>query len=268
MRFNFAAVFAFAIVSLSFGQAHALTLPSEHIPYYGDAFYNEVAHGDRDADLVSDIRKVLTDKPQTPIGYTAARKALLGKLFLVQDGAGYGIKEVYCGRTYTNADFPDGDKPGPDVLVSDKFVNIEHTWPQSRFTKKFPAGTQKCDLHHLFPSDSKLNSIRGNFWFGEVDQQKQALKCNESKFGTWNGKGQFFEPPMGHKGNVARALMYFSIRYSSPIEANEEALLKKWSHDDPVDADERARNDAIEKIQGNRNPFIDFPELADSISDF
>lgn len=272
-------------------QSQALTLNNESIPYYGDVFYQDVHNGDRDQNLIDDIRTVLTKKhqrnngqndsivdhcdtatqgcyEQTPIGYTAARKALLGKLFLVQNGGNYGITEVYCGRVYTGADFPSGDKPGPNITPDDKFINVEHTWPQSRFSKKFSADTQKCDLHHLFPSDSKLNSIRGNFWFGEVDHQKQALKCGESKFGTWNGRGQFFEPPAAHKGNVARALFYFSIRYNMPIEAQEEALLKKWNKEDPVDADERARNEAIMKIQGNRNPFVDFPELVDQIADF
>jgi len=175
---------------------------------------------------------------------------------------------VYCGRVYTDADFPQGDKPGPNMTPSEKIINIEHTWPQSRFSHKYAADVQKSDLHHLFPSDSKLNSIRGSFWFGEVDNPKQALKCGESKFGTWNGRGQFFEPPEAHKGHVARALLYFSIRYNLPIDAQEEALLKKWNKAEPVDADERARNDAIMKIQGNRNPFVDFPELADQIADF
>jgi deoxyribonuclease-1 len=283
--------FASAIFVASGFQAQALTLSNESIPYYGQDFYNEVHKGDRDAALIEDIRTVLTKKhqrnpngmdtivdqcqgdaagcyEQTPIGYTTARKVLLGKLFLVPDGANYGIKEVYCGRTYVNADFSSGNKPGPDVVPDEKILNIEHTWPQSRFSKKFPAEVQKCDLHHLFPSDSKLNAIRGNFWFGEVDHEKQALKCGESKFGTWNGKGQFFEPPAAHKGNVARALLYFSLRYQMPIDQDEEALLKKWNKEDPVDADERARNDEIEKIQGNRNPFVDFPELADQIADF
>lgn len=284
-------IFAAILIAAGF-QSQALTLNTETIPYYGDVFYSEVRQGDRDTDLIDDIRTVLTKKhqrtnggmdvivdhcdrgslgcyEQTPIGYTAARKVLLGKLHLVQSGANYGIEEVYCGRTYTGAtDFPSGDQPGPNITPDDKYLNVEHTWPQSRFSRKFGADIQKCDLHHLFPTDSKLNSIRGNFWFGEVDHPKQALKCGASKFGTWNGRGQFFEPPAAHKGNVARALFYFSIRYMMPIERSEEELLKKWNKQDPVDAEERARNDQIQKIQGNRNPFVDFPELADSISDF
>lgn len=284
--------FLFVTVLFVFGtlQAHTLTLSTETITYYGQDFYDRVHKGDRDTNLINDLRVVLTKThqkssgagmdqivdqcangatcySQVPVGYNTARKILLGNLFLVKDGAGYGIKEVYCGRIYTNADFPNS-KPGPGVVVEDKIMNIEHTWPQSRFSNRFPKDTQKSDMHHLFPSDSKLNSVRGSFWFGEVDHEKQPLACGQSKIGTWNGSGVFFEPPAAHKGNVARALMYFSVRYQMPIDAAEESLLKRWNKADPVDADESARNDAIQKLQGNRNPFIDFPELADSISDF
>ena len=280
-------------IGLVFGSlaASALVLNNETIPYYGAAFYTEVHNGDRDAALVSDLQTVLTSPhqrsksgldqvvqhcdvaasgcyQQNPIGYTAARKAILGKLHLVQNGAGYAVNEVYCGRPYTDADFPSSTKPGPGILLDDKVINIEHTWPQSRFSKAYAADVQKCDLHHLFPSDSKLNGIRGNFKFAEVDGQKQALKCGMSKFGTSNGRGQFFEPPDHHKGNVARALFYFSVRYKIAIDPQEEAFLKKWNKADPVDDEERTRNDDIQKIQGNRNPFVDFPELVDQIQDF
>ncbi|RYZ68005.1 MAG: nuclease, partial [Proteobacteria bacterium] len=80
--------------------------------------------------------------------------------------------------------------------------------------------------------------------------------------------GHFFEPPDAHKGNVARALFYFSVRYNIKIDPIEENFLKAWNKADPVDQEESGRNEAIMKIQGNRNPFVDFPELADSIGDF
>jgi endonuclease I len=46
------------------------------------------------------------------------------------------------------------------------------------------------------------------------------------------------------------------------------AFLKKWNEQDPVDDAEMERNNAIEKLQGNRNPFIDYPELANDITRF
>lgn len=286
LRLSALAAFLFAF------SAQALVLNDETIPYYGLDFYAAVHNNDKNEDLIADLRKVLVSKhmrgsdkgfdrvgdkcesgvngcyEQNPIGYSAARKVLLGKLHLVDQGSEYGIKEVYCQRVYGGDDFPPNGQPGPNVTVDDKILNVEHTWPQSRFSSKYKADIQKCDLHHLFPTDSKLNSIRGNFKFGEVDGQKEALKCAQSKFGTVQGRGQFFEPPTPHKGNVARALFYFSVRYQIAIDPQEEAFLRKWSKLDPVDAEEKTRNTEIQKIQGNRNPFIDFPELVDQISNF
>lgn len=273
--------------------ASALTLGKDNIPYYGSEFYKEVASGMRDTDLISEIRTVLVSKHQTnagdfdtiaahcdsaakgcyeqrSIGYKGARRELLGHLHLVQVATKqYGIKEVYCQEVMTGDVFNEGDKPGPDVTPSDKIINIEHTWPQSRFSYKYDKGVQKADMHHLFPTDSKLNATRGNFKFAEVDKPEKALRCGLSKFGgsTLQG-GHFFEPPDAHKGNVARALFYFSVRYDIKIDPFEEGYLHKWTKLDPVDDEERERNEEIFKIQGNRNPFIDFPELSDAIADF
>jgi endonuclease I len=77
-----------------------------------------------------------------------------------------------------------------------------------------------------------------------------------------------FEPPETHKGNVARSLFYFSIRYGLRISPEEEAYLKMWNKQDPVDQEEMIRNNEIYKTQGSRNPFVDHPELADRIQDF
>jgi hypothetical protein len=38
--------------------------------------------------------------------------------------------------------------------------------------------------------------------------------------------------------------------------------LMRWHVEDPPDDEERARNDLVEARQGNRNPFIDLPQLA------
>ena len=45
------------------------------------------------------------------------------------------------------------------------------------------------------------------------------------------------------------------------IDAVQARYLKAWNEEDPVDLEELERNDSIMKLQGNRNPFIDFPEL-------
>lgn len=95
------------------------------------------------------------------------------------------------------------------------------------------------------------------------------LDCPESRFGVGSaGSDDVFEPPVNHRGNVARALFYFSVRYELPISEDEEVVLRKWHKQDPVDEAEHARNQEIFEIQKTRNPFIDFPDLVDSIKNF
>lgn len=264
---------------------------SQLVPYYGEDFYNQLRSGVGNEDLIQKIKQVLRSyhirqgsKPDViardcqgqsgcyshvSVGYGRARIFLLGQFYLVDQGNGYGIKEVYCNRIYTEKDF-NGSKPGPNKLPDNKVLNVEHTWPQSRFSGRHPDDIQKSDLHHLFPTDSELNAIRGNLRFGEVIHDKKELKCNSgARFGTGNRRGSdIFEPPRNHVGNVARALFYFSLRYDLPIDADEESVLRKWSKEDPIDEEEALRNQEIYKAQGNRNPFIDFPFLEERISDF
>lgn len=147
-------------------------------------------------------------------------------------------------------------------------INIEHTWPQSKFSKLFPAELQKGDLHHLFPSNAKANSIRGNNPFGEVEREDSPVANCPSHFGYDHNGDKVYEPVDSHKGNVARALFYFSIRYKIEIDPDQEAVLRKWNANDPVDDVERERNNKIFKIQKNRNPFIDYPELSLMINNF
>lgn len=77
-----------------------------------------------------------------------------------------------------------------------------------------------------------------------------------------------FEPRDDHKGDVARAMFYMSVRYWWVIPDEMEAALRDWHTLDPPDDDERARNDRIQEAQGNRNPFVDRPEAVDEIDDF
>ncbi len=207
----------------------------------------------------------------TPVQYTEARRLLMGTLHLSQDASGYFVRDVYCQKNYGRADFK-SVAPGPNALPDDAIINTEHTWPQSRFNRAFQPDIQKTDMHHLFPTDSKMNAIRGNKKFGEVPQSTTALPCQTAKFGPITGpvpdSDEHFEPPQVHKGNVARALFYFSVRYSIKIDADEEYYLRKWHKEDPVDAFEVQRNEAIFRLQGDRNPFIDHPELVDMIADF
>jgi deoxyribonuclease-1 len=204
---------------------------------------------------------------QTVLGYDGARRIMFGKLFLKTDSSGSFINDVYCQKKFgANAGvgagkIPDGTK-----------INCEHTWPQSKFTGAYPNEMQKSDLHHIFPADSKANGVRGNDDFTDVSTDSGALAhddCTISKYGApVLGGHAGFEPPIAHKGNVARAIFYFSVRYKMVIPKNEEDVLRRWNDLDPVDQEEMDRNNAIQAVQGNRNPFIDFPSLANDINKF
>lgn len=197
------------------------------------------------------------------IGYRGARKVLFGKIHLQKDSRGYFLTDVYCRKKITI----NVTDLGPNIIPSNGVINCEHTWPQSKFSKNFDKGLQKSDLHHLYPSDPAANSTRGNSEFAEVDGE-QLNNCEASYMGSEKWRGVYFEPPDEHKGNVARALFYFSVRYKLPISSLQEGHLRKWHVLDPVDYEEEKRNELIQKVQGNRNPFIDYPNLVDDIADF
>ena len=190
--------------------------------------------------------------------YNEARKIMFGQLFLENIGSHkYAVKDVYC-----NITIDETKGAGPNKIPNSKFINCEHTWPQSKFTKDFSNELQKSDLHHLFPSDMRANTIRSNRPFADVDGKITHNECIDSKTGSARvSTVRSFEPPSEHKGNVARAIYYFSTRYRMKIDAVQARYLKAWNEEDPVDLEELERNDSIMKLQGNRNPFIDFPEL-------
>jgi hypothetical protein len=180
-------------------------------------------------------------------------------------------------KSHSPADYPSSREflfkgSTSDVYCNESVVrqgfNVEHTWPQSLFTHRFSRALQKSDLHHLFISDAVANSARGNFPFGEVLVNTGGTGCEDSKVGFDNIGNMVFEPPEQHKGAVARALFYFSIRYLLPISESQEAVLRRWHTDHPVTQDELRRNASIESVQGNRNPFIDHPEYVQLIDAF
>jgi endonuclease I len=261
--------------------------------YYGEQFYNDLKSGMSGVDLQASLKNVLKTYHvvqtggydllvggcegagankcyrHTAFGYGNARVWLMGNFYLSADGNGYKVRDVYCNRDKVASEFSENGKPAPNRVPDNTVLNVEHTWPQSHFTGKYSNDLQKSDLHHLFPTDSEMNGIRGNHKFGEVTKDFKILKCKESRYGTGSaGNEDIFEPPTNHKGNVARALFYFSTRYDVRIDSNEEVILRKWDKEDPVDAEEIRRNNEIFNVQGDRNPFVDYPELTDKILDF
>ena len=144
--------------------------------------------------------------------------------------------------------------------------NREHVWPQSLGGGNTSGGG--ADLHHIRPSESGVNSSRGNKKYGETDNSN---KVTSSKTGLLGGysTSTYFEPLDNVKGDVARICLYVYVRWGSSWGADSVTevfqsvdVLLEWCALDPVDTWEMERNDVIQGVQGNRNVFIDYPELA------
>lgn len=153
----------------------------------------------------------------------------------------------------------------------DKGFNTEHTWPQS----KGATGVAQSDLHHLHPSDSRINEKRGSHPYGEVATTEWSVGegARQAKLGADELGRTVFEPREDVKGDIARGLLYFFTRYSQSRPGrfttenfrHEIPTLLKWHAADPVTDVERARNDAVQGVQGNRNPFVDRPEFVEQV---
>lgn len=221
-------------------------------------------------DLRNSIHEI-ESKNQANISYRDARWELYTNIYLVEDqeSAPY-VLDVYCEHKIRN-------NVSQNSLPHGSGTNIEHTWPQSSFSEDYDKMMQKTDLHHLFITDAKANHLRGHQHFGEVQNFLSGKgQCKNAGLGilvqppanvAWSSN-DYYQPPSFHRGNVARALFYFATRYQLKINDTQEYFLRKWHKEDPVDEIDVIRNDRIEAIQGNRNPFIDFPELVDKIDNF
>ena len=255
-------------IVLTFGfslQAHS----SEPLSYYPDEFYDEVEDGRlRDAALKRELHRIIGNG-HLSLGYTAARRLLFGELHLEQaPRRGYAVRDVYCEVLKVDREFQQRP-PGPGLIPDPAVLNAEHTWPQSKFSRRFDRDLQKSDMHILFPVLAEANSARSNIPFSDVVTTVSS-PCAPAKRG-YSADGtstDYFEVPDRHKGNVARAIFYFSVRYLLTVSAQEESSLRAWHRRDPVDSFERERNQKIFIKQKNRNPFIDHPEWVDLIGDF
>ncbi len=138
--------------------------------------------------------------------------------------------------------------------------NCEHVVPQSWFNRQQP---MRGDLHHLFAAEPRCNSFRGNLPYHDFPDTDDRQRTNCGRADNRLG----FEPEAG-KGAVARATLYFLLRYPGEISQYSKDDLKtliRWHKEYPVSLYEKHRNAAIFALQGNRNPFIDFPEWVDRI---
>ncbi len=164
---------------------------------------------------------------------------------------------------------------GENLIYNEPFQWIsfsrEHTYAHS-WMPTYPStnGPEYSDYFNLFPTNqNNANAVRSNYPLGEViNVQSTYLGC---KFGTNAAGQQVFEPRDEQKGDAARAMFYMALCYNTqaqnwglpnPISASilygqDQNLLKAWHYQDLPDAREIAKNDYLDSLQGNRNPFID-----------
>lgn len=187
----------------------------------------------------ADLRTALNTATGTvSCTYTRAREILFSRI----DHHDSGVTCVYTGA------FFEFDRYPPDWNL----VNTEHTWPQSQGAELPP---QECDLHHLYPVDAVANGKRGDNPFGEV-VGSVSWSAGGSQLGKDAGDQTVFEPRDDHKGNVARSMLYFAVRYGKTLPADQLATFRAWNADDPPDAREIERTFEIYDEQDNANPFV------------
>lgn len=196
----------------------------------------------------------------TQLSYNAARNEMFddfdNKRFNGQGATTNTIECVYTGYNKT------GYSSRSDAQNTSPQFNTEHTFPQGFFNQSLP---MRSDIHHLFPTTNNSNSQRGNKPFGVVTNGT-AVTLGGGSFYNNNT----FEPRNEQKGKTARAMMYFVIRYQdySNHFSSQQNILKTWHNTYPVDSIETQRNNDIFTVQNNRNPFVDYPQLEERITNF
>lgn len=162
-------------------------------------------------------------------------------------------------------------------------MNIEHTFPKSWW-----GGSKNdayCDIMHLMPVNSTVNSRRSNHPYAEVASaswSNSRSKVGSPVSGQGGGASTVFEPDDEYKGDLARTYFYMVTCYQNLTWQGEGLktaengayptlqpwaieMLLEWHREDQVSQKEIDRNEAVYEVQGNRNPFIDHPNMVEYI---
>jgi endonuclease I len=241
------------IVFESVDSTTAFVLLLEGLGKFGD-FYDASTFDKYDNELKSALNTLVNG--HTSLGYNTARDRMFDT---IDKQPGDTIECVYTGIKIKAANRTQAQSLGFDT---------EHTWPQGTFSQNEP---MRSDIFHLYPTNSNANNTRGSFPFGKV-VSNITWQQGGSKLGNNSQGAIVFEPRDVHKGDVARAVLYFIIRYSTNygnyLGIDQEQSLREWNNFDTVSIREKNRNIAIASYQQKRNPFIDHYELVDRIFSF
>ena len=194
--------------------------------------------------------------------------------------------DIYSECTYT---------PGSGYCGSGSCggYNREHSVPKSWFNEASP---MYSDAFHLYPTSCYVNSYRGNYALGECSGGEKCTSNGMTEALGRRGSCTYpgysavvYEPDDKYKGDLARTYFYMATRYADKCSSWSGGMfgsdnngfqtwainmLLEWHRADPVSEKEKIRNEAIfgntkyntgAYSQGNRNPFIDYPCLAEYI---
>lgn len=176
------------------------------------------------------------------------------------------------------------DIPVATNITFGRYMNREHAFPKSWWggSQSTPA---YVDLFHLYPSEAKANQAKSNYPLGEVSTStfdNGVVKVGYAVTGQGGGSSLVFEPNEEYKGDFARTYFYMVTCYQSlewtpkymyMLQQNDYPTLKpwaidlllQWAREDPVSEKETMRNEKVYRVQNNRNPFIDYPDLCEYI---
>ena len=240
--------------------------------------YYDAIDGKQDSVLKSTLGQII--RPHTAIPYGSGADKTWGVFYYSdQDEEGYCM-DMYC----------DSWKKFTSVGAVVSGCNIEHS-----FAKSWWGGSKNDaykDCYHLNPSNATANSARSNYPLGVPTKDlKDQSVTGSLKVGRATYEGEtfwVFEPKDEYKGDFARAYFYmatcygdeltwrldnkdvgskYAMRNDSYLEFRdwEIEVLITWHRQDPVSEKETKRMDAVSDFQHNRNPFIDYPDLAEYI---
>lgn len=195
--------------------------------------------------------------------------------------------DMYSNCTFYSSDYCNNSNA--TTTTECDCYNREHSLPKSWWGSSTDE-PMYTDLHHVISTDAASNSHRGADAYGEVSgtpDWSNSLGSKQGNTTTYTGGGyrKVFEPADMYKGDFARIYFYMITCYNdknfaqggqgyrmftysgskadfTPAALN---LLLKWHRADPVSEKELLRNNAVEAKQGNRNPFVDDPELVEYI---
>lgn len=255
----------------------ALTTPATQV---SATEYNGIATSA--ASFVTDLHNLIN--PHTSIFYGNYASTMIN-LFTVRDTFVTGaitfdkvINCVYSGETKLFNNPFDWTATG---------YSREHTYAHS-WMPSFPADNPEKpeynDFHNLYPTRQvNVNDLRCNYPFGEVVTVETGWPVvNPQGFIGLDANGnRVYEPRDEHKGRAARSLMYMAVCYTEGANVfsfnrpngmqclnfqidypQNQYLMKQWHFEHPPTGWDIARNDFLDSLQGNRNPFVDQPDYA------